>query len=106
VQNRFNAGDRASDAVLAACEADGIGFMPWAPILLPSRRVGAVASEIAAVRGATVQQVALQWLLHRSPNLLPIPGTSQVDHADANIDAAWVALSDDDITRIDEAAGA
>jgi pyridoxine 4-dehydrogenase len=104
VQNRFNAGDRNSDAVVAACETAGIGFMPWAPILLPNRRVGQVAADIAAARDASVQQVALQWLLHRSPNMLPIPGTSQVAHAESNIDAAWVELSPADITAIDTAA--
>lgn len=105
VQNRYNAGDRSSDAVLAACEADGIGFMPWAPILLPNRQVTVVSEEIAAAHGATLQQVALQWLLHRSPNMLPIPGTSQVAHADENIDGAWVALTADELDRIDAAAG-
>ena len=106
VQNRFNAGDRNSDAVIAACEADGIGFMPWAPVLLPSRRVSAVTAEIAQQHGATSQQVALRWLLNRSPNMLPIPGTSQVAHADENLEAAWLTLTDDDFARIDEAAGA
>ncbi len=106
VQNRFNAGDRNSDAVIAACEADGIGFMPWAPVLLPSRRVSAVTAEIARQHGATSQQVALRWLLSRSPNMLPIPGTSQVAHADENLEAAWLTLADDDLARIDEAAGA
>jgi pyridoxine 4-dehydrogenase len=106
VQNRYNAGDRTSDAVVEACEADGIGFMPWAPILLPNRRVGVVSGEIAASHGAVLQQVALQWLLHRSPNMLPIPGTSQVAHVDENIDAAWVALTSDELERIDTAAGA
>jgi pyridoxine 4-dehydrogenase len=106
VQNRFNAGDRSSDAVVEACEADGIGFMPWAPIQLPSRRVSEVSEEIAAAHGATLQQVALQWLLHRSPNMLPIPGTSQAAHADENIDGAWVALTADEVDRIDTAAGA
>lgn len=106
VQNRYNAGDRNSDAVLDACAAQGIGFMPWAPILLPNRRVSTVTAEIAGRLGATAQQVALQWLLQRSPNMLPIPGTSQVGHAHDNIDAAWVTVSNDDIARIDEAAGA
>ncbi|MET0143875.1 MAG: aldo/keto reductase [Ilumatobacteraceae bacterium] len=106
VQNRFNAGDRNSDAVIAACEAHGIGFMPWAPILLPNRRVATVIGEIATSRGATSQQVALRWLLQRSPVMLPIPGTSQITHADANIDAAWVELDASDVARIDEAAGA
>ncbi len=105
VQNRYNAGDRASDAVIAACETDRIGFMPWAPILLHSRRVRAVASDVATAHGATLQQVALQWLLHRSPNILPIPGTSDVAHADDNIDSAWVTLIPDELHRIDEAAG-
>jgi pyridoxine 4-dehydrogenase len=106
VQNRFNAGDRNSDAVLGACTAQQIGFMPWAPILLPNRRVATVASEIAADHGATQQQIALQWLLHRSPVMLPIPGTSQIAHADENVDAAWVTLDADEIARIDIAAGA
>jgi aryl-alcohol dehydrogenase-like predicted oxidoreductase len=106
VQNRYNAGDRNSDAVLDACTEQGIGFMPWAPVILPTRRVGIVTQEVADARRATVQQVALQWLLHRSPVMLPIPGTSQVAHAESNVDAAWVTLDDSDIARIDEAAGA
>ena len=106
VQNRFNAGDRDSDAVLEACEAAGIGFIPWAPIQLPNRRVGTVTRAIADEHGGTVQQVALQWLLHRAPNMLPIPGTSQVAHADENIDAAWIDLTPDELDRIDDAAGA
>ena len=106
VQNRYNAGDRNSEAVLVACEAQGIGFIPWAPILLPSTRIGTVTQSIADDHDATVQQVALQWLLHRSPNILPIPGTSQVTHADENIDGAWIALTPDELARIDEAAGA
>lgn len=105
VQNRYNAGDRTSDAVISACEAAGIGFMPWAPILLPSRRVSVVASDVAAAHGATLQQVALQWLLHRSANILPIPGTSDIAHADDNIGSAWITLAHDDLDRIDEAAG-
>lgn len=106
VQNRYNAGDRNSEAVLVACEAQGIGFIPWAPILLPSTRIGTVTQSIADDHDATVQQVALQWLLHRSPNILPIPGTSQVTHADENVDGAWVVLTPDELARIDEATGA
>jgi pyridoxine 4-dehydrogenase len=106
VQNRFNAGDRNSDDVIMACQSQGIGFIPWAPILLPNRRVSTVTAAIAAKHGATAQQVALRWLLHRSPNMLPIPGTSQVAHADENVGAAWLELNDYDIALIDEAAGA
>jgi len=106
VQNRYNASDRTSDDVVAACEAGSVGFIPWAPILLPSRRVGQEAAAIAQAHDASVQQVALQWLLHRSSTMLPIPGTSQLAHADANIDAAWLELSPEDLARIDTAAGA
>lgn len=103
VQNRYNAGDRSSDAVVDACADAGIGFMPWAPVMLPGRRVARVVAEIAGERGATVQQVALQWLLHRSPVMLPIPGTSQSAHAAENIDAAWLELDAEAIARIDDA---
>jgi pyridoxine 4-dehydrogenase len=106
VQNRYNAGDRTSDDVLDACNEQGIAFLPWAPIILPHRRVAMVMAEVAASHGATVQHVALQWLLHRAPNIIPIPGTSSVAHAEENIDAAWLELSDPEIARIDEAAGA
>jgi aryl-alcohol dehydrogenase-like predicted oxidoreductase len=106
VQNRYNAGDRNSDAVLDACQAQGIAFLPWAPVILPSRRVSTVIAELAAAHGANTPQIALQWLLHRAPNVVPIPGTSSIAHADENVDAAWVTLGADDVARIDEAAGA
>jgi pyridoxine 4-dehydrogenase len=105
VQNRFNAGDCTSDDVVSACEAQGIGFMPWAPILLSNRRVIATVDAVAATHGATAQQVALQWLLHRSPNMLPIPGTSQIAHLDSNIDSAWLTLTSAESDDIDLAAG-
>jgi aryl-alcohol dehydrogenase-like predicted oxidoreductase len=102
VQNRFNAGDRHSDDVLAACEAGGIGFIPYSPLLVSHRRVTTLIAEIAAAHDATSQQVALQWLLHRSPNMLPIPGTSQITHADANIDAAFLTLDEGALARLDD----
>lgn len=74
VQNRYNSTERQSDAVLAACEADGIGFLPWAPI-----RVG---NEVTDAR------TALAWLLDRSPVMLPIPGTSSIEHLRENVSAA------------------
>ncbi len=104
VQNRFNAGDRSSDAVVDACAAHGIGFMPWAPVLVGNSRMQRITDQIATAHSATTQQVALQWLLHRSPNVLPIPGTSQIAHADENIDAAWLVLDADELARIDDAA--
>jgi pyridoxine 4-dehydrogenase len=106
VENRYNAGDRDSDDVLNACRDQEIAFLPWAPILLPHRRISLVMETIAHTHGVSVQQVALQWLLHRAPNVIPIPGTSQIEHADANIDAAWIAINEHDIHMIDKAAGA
>jgi pyridoxine 4-dehydrogenase len=106
VQNRYNAGDRTSEAVLDACAAQGIAFLPWAPILVGQSRANAAIGEIATAHGATVHQVALQWLLRRSPNIIPIPGTSQVPHADANVDAAWLQLEPAELARIDRASGA
>jgi aryl-alcohol dehydrogenase-like predicted oxidoreductase len=103
VQNRFNAGDRSSDAVVDACAAHGIGFMPWAPILVGDARRERILADIATAHDATTQQVALQWLLHRSPNILPIPGTSQVAHVDENIDGAWLALDSTELARLDAA---
>lgn len=106
VQNRYNAGDRTSEAVLDACTDQGIAFLPWAPILVGQSRTNAALAEIGTAHGATAHQVALQWLLHRSPNIIPIPGTSQSPHADGNIDAAWLRLDPAELARIDQASGA
>ena len=96
VQNRYNAEDRASDDVLAACERDGLPFMPWAPIA----RGGKLASldAVAAARGATTQQIAIAWLLRRSPMMLVIPGTGSLAHLEANLAAAEIALGDDEMS--------
>jgi aryl-alcohol dehydrogenase-like predicted oxidoreductase len=102
VQNRFNAGDRSSDAVVDACAAQGIGFMPWAPILVGNGRRERIVADIAEVHGASTQQVALKWLLHRAPNILPIPGTSQLAHVDENVDGAWLALDPAELARLDD----
>jgi pyridoxine 4-dehydrogenase len=95
VQNRYNAGDREGEPVLRMCEQAGVAFVPWQPIVRDDgHRRAAVA--IAAAHGVTEQQVSLAWLLRRSPVMLPIPGTTKLAHLDANIDAAWVQLSDDE----------
>jgi pyridoxine 4-dehydrogenase len=104
VQNRYNASDRAFEGVLAACEAAGIPFLPWQPIAVAPNLAGRTVAEVAAATGAGPQQVALAWLFRRSPLMLPIPGTSKLSHLDANVDGAWVALSDEDYRRIDVAA--
>lgn len=104
VQNRYSVGDRRSEHVLRACERDGIAFLPWAPVAgLQGRPVEAVVGDIAAARRVSPQQVALAWLLQRSPVILPIPGTSRLRHADENVNAAWLRLSDDDLARLDVA---
>jgi len=101
VQNRFNVGDQTAADVLRACEADGIGFMPWAPIAMGdlARSSGALA-EAAAIHGATPAQIALAWLLHQSPVVLPIPGTGSLRHLRENVDAASIELTADELLAL------
>jgi pyridoxine 4-dehydrogenase len=102
VQNLFNLTNRRSEAVLEACERVGIGFIPWWPLDVGKLNAsGGVVAEIAARRGATPGQVALAWLLHRSPVMLPIPGTSKVAHLEENTAAAELELSEDDLATLD-----
>ncbi len=105
VQNRYNLTDRKSEDVLNHCTAHGIGFIPWAPISAGAlAEPGGVVAEVAEQLGATPSQVALAWLLRRSPAILPIPGTSSVDHLEENIGAASLVLSDELQERIADAA--
>jgi len=105
VQNKYNAGERASDAVLAVCEREGIAFLPWQPGAV-GEAAQAVVADIARDHGAVASQVALAWVLRRSPVMLPIPGTSNIDHLDENVDAAWLELSDDEMARLNAAGAA
>jgi aryl-alcohol dehydrogenase-like predicted oxidoreductase len=101
VQNRYNLVDRESEDVLDYCEREGIGFIPWFPIA--SGRLagdGGAAAELAAQKGATPAQIALAWLLGRSPVILPIPGTSKVAHLEQNCKAALVELSQAEIDSL------
>jgi len=106
VQNRYNAADRSSEDVLDACERDGLGFMPWFPL-----GAGGLAGQggplAAAARrhGATPAQLALAWLLHRSPVIMPIPGTSSVGHLEEDLAAARIEPSDEEVREIESAAG-
>jgi len=104
VQNRYNLVDRASEAVLDHCERHGIGFIPWFPLgsgaLAKSK---ATLAAIAERYGATTGQIALAWLLKRSPVILPIPGTSKVAHLEENVAAAGIELSDADFASLDRA---
>jgi aryl-alcohol dehydrogenase-like predicted oxidoreductase len=95
VQNRYSVSDHSDDDVLAYCEAERIGFMPWAP--LGSGRLaepGGLLDRIAQEPGATTGQVAIAWLLRRSPVMLPIPGTSKVAHLEENLAAGDLELPD------------
>lgn len=101
VQNRYNVIERGAEDVLTACEGDGIGFLPWAPIRTCDRPVSSDAlSAVAARHGATPAQIALAWLLKRSPAMLPIPGTGSPAHMRENIDAALIELSEDDMAAL------
>ena len=96
VQNLYNLSNRQSEAVLEFCEAQGLGFIPWAPIASGNlAKPGGAVDQIAGATRATASQVALAWLLHRSPVILPIPGTSSVSHLEENCGAATVELSDE-----------
>lgn len=104
VQNRYNLTDRTSEDVLDYCTKHAIGFIPWYPLdagILARR--GSVLESIAQTLSATPSQVALAWLLRRSPVMLPIPGTGKVEHLEENVTAACITLSDADFKALDEA---
>jgi aryl-alcohol dehydrogenase-like predicted oxidoreductase len=101
VQNRFNLVDRHAEDVLEECERAGIGFIPWFPLAAGDlAEPGGPVDDIARAHDATPGQVALAWLLARSPVLLPIPGTGSVEHLEENVAAADLRLSDDEIERL------
>ena len=102
VQNLFNLTNNSSADVLAHCQAHGIGFIPWFPVASgaltgPDTPMGSVVAET----GATPTQVALAWLLHHSPVLLPIPGTKSVAHAEENCEAATLQLTEAQVAALD-----
>ncbi|MGW7047688.1 aldo/keto reductase [Streptomyces avermitilis] len=101
VQNRYNLLDRASEPLLKLCEARGIAFLPWFPLGNGSLTADPVCTEIAAAHRATPGQIALAWLLHRSPVLCPTPGTGSLEHLEENLDAAAVRLTGADLSRLD-----
>jgi pyridoxine 4-dehydrogenase len=106
VQNMYNLAARKSEDVLAYCEEQGIGFIPWFPLASGQlAQPGGAVDEIARAHGATAGQVALAWLLAKSPVMLPIPGTSSVEHLEENVAAADLRLSDEELATLDAAAG-
>ena len=95
VQNRYNLVDRGSEDVLAYCAANNIGFIPWFPLAAGELiQPGGLADRIARARGATTGQVALAWLLQRSPFVLPIPGTLSLEHVKEDLAASTIELTD------------
>ncbi|MHB1794632.1 MAG: aldo/keto reductase [Acidobacteriaceae bacterium] len=105
VQNRYGFADREWDYLLDHCEAHGIAFVPWAP-LGQNRQANDALQQVAGKLGATPLQVALAWLLRRSPAMLPIPGTSSVAHLEENVAAAALKLPDDDFKTLSDVASA
>ena len=101
VQNLYNLANRQSEEVLTYCEREGIAFIPWFPVAAGDlARPGGLLDELAAAHEATHVQLALAWLLRRSPVMLPIPGTSSVAHLEENCAAATVALTDEEYDRL------
>ena len=106
VQNLYNLTDRSAEPLLEYSEANGIGFIPWFPLATGKLAgSGSPLGEIAARRDVSPSQLALAWLLHRSPVMLPIPGTSTVAHVEDNIAAARIELSKDEVDELTAAAG-
>lgn len=105
VQNRYNLGDRSAEEVLTFCEQQGIAFIPWAPVNAGSlARPGGPLEKVAGHHpGATTSQLALAWLLRRSPVMVPIPGTSSVTHLEENLAAADLTLTDDEFAALADA---
>jgi aryl-alcohol dehydrogenase-like predicted oxidoreductase len=99
VQNRYSFADREWDYVVNYCQRNGIAFIPWFP-LGAGRVAGEVLDGIARARQATPKQVALAWLLKRSPIMLPIPGTSSTEHLEENVAAASLRLTDEEFESL------
>ena len=107
VQNQYNLSDRQHEDVVEYCEAEGIAFIPWFPVAAGKlARAGGPLDKAAKAHGATVSQLSLAWLLHRSKVILPIPGTSSIAHLEENVAASTVTLSDAAWRAIEAAAAA
>ncbi len=103
VQNRYNYEDRSSEDVLDVCTKDGLAFLPWAPVGGPNPMNVQRLEKLARDHSATPLQIALAWLLKRSPAMLPIPGTGSIAHLDENIAAAALHLSDEEFHLLGDA---
>jgi len=102
VQNRYNLVDRGSEDVLDYCEGHGIGFIPWFPLAAGNlAKAGSILDSLAKAHNAAPSQIALAWVLKRSPVVLPIPGTSKVAHLEENVAAVGIELSDEEFAALD-----
>ncbi|MBX7453440.1 aldo/keto reductase [Mycolicibacterium sp. 3033] len=107
VQNMYNLTTRDAEPLVDACEAQGIAFIPWFPLAAgPLAAADGPLQRIAAEHGASASQLALAWLLKRSPVMLPIPGTSKVAHLEENVAAGEIELSDDEFETLSKAGAA
>jgi aryl-alcohol dehydrogenase-like predicted oxidoreductase len=105
VQNRYNLTDRGSEEVVEYCTKHGLAFIPWFPVAAGElAKPGGTLDASAKRHNATVAQLSLAWLLHRSPIILPIPGTSSVEHLEENVNAGGVKLSEEQWTELEKAA--
>ena len=105
VQNQYNIGDRKHEDTLEYCEKNNIAFIPWYPVAAGRlAQPGGKLDEAAKKHGATVSQLSLAWLLHRSPVILPIPGTTSVEHLEENVAAGQVELSAEEWKEIEDSA--
>jgi len=100
VQNQYNVANRDDKAVLEACEASDIGFIPWFPLAAGELNDVEGIDEIAQRHDATPHQIALAWLLEHSDVTLPIPGTSSIEHLEQNVAASTIDLADDELARL------
>jgi aryl-alcohol dehydrogenase-like predicted oxidoreductase len=105
VQNRYSVTDRAWQGTVDECAREGLGFFPWSPLAAGELAEGGPLREIADRHGATPFQVAIAWLLHASPVMLPIPGTSSLQHLEENVAAAGLELTGDELGALDAFAG-
>ena len=104
VQNRYNLTDREWEPVLDECTEQGIGFIPWFPLATGAlSKKGGIVDKVAEAHDATPGQVALAWLLHRSPVILPIPGTGSVSHLEENLQGGALTLTDAEFAELDKA---
>jgi len=107
VQNRYNMSDRAHEDALKYCEEHSLGFIPWFPVAAGKLAAPGGPLESAAKRhGVSVAQLSIAWLLHRSPVMLPIPGTSSVKHLEENVAAASLRLNADEWQALEQTAKA